>query len=188
MILNWLDSWKKFFLLFMLAISCSAGYIIWENRRELTYIALSGLSSPQIDISKITPEMNSLMADTGAVGAVIWSVHLENNYRKIIYININNEVQPSLTGKGEVILRPDTWQTIELIKLLNNRATCFPFSGASSVHIINAKANVKWVCAVAIPPSYGTFIGVLAVGFKQRPVNEDYIILRIRHSAERVIR
>ncbi|MBL5926041.1 hypothetical protein [Enterobacter asburiae] len=91
-------------------------------------------------------------------------------------------------GTGDIILRPYSQLTIEFISLIDNKINCWKLVATTSVEKTVHDSGVAWVCAAASPPQFGTMICMLVIGFAERPENEDYIKLRIKQAAERVIK
>ncbi|MBL5914649.1 hypothetical protein JBO41_21185 [Enterobacter asburiae] len=187
-VVRWVDSWKKLAILMILIIFTVSTYIAWENRRALAFAAMGAFGTPQIDEMAVGPEITSLMADTGAIAASVWSLNLEKNQRRAIYVRERERDLQSLVGTGDLIFRPSSRLSDEFIHLIDNKTNCWEHIANTAVGKSARGAGVKWICAAAIPPEFGAMIGMLAVGFSERPENEDYVKLRIKQAAQRVIK
>ncbi|MCW4985694.1 MULTISPECIES: hypothetical protein [Enterobacter] len=183
-----IDSWKKLIIFMVLALFCVTLYSAWEHRRDFAFWAMSSFGNPRIDEVRVGPEVSAMMADINALGAVVWSVNLEKNKRKAIYVRVGNERLTNLEGTGDLVLRAQSPLTAEVIGLIDIKMKCWELTANTVVGKRSSDAGVKWVCAAAIPPQFGTMIGVMSVGFAERPENEDYVKMRIRQAAERIIR
>lgn len=182
------NSWKRLAILIVLVTFSIVAYLSYEHRRELAYSAMVAFGTPQIDEKAIKPEITSLMADTGAIAASVWSLNLEKNQRRALYVRERERELDNLVGTGDLILRPYSQLTIEFISLIDNKTNCWKHISTTAVGKTARDSGVTWVCAAAIPPQFGTMIGMLVIGFAERPENEDYIKLRIKQAAERVIK
>lgn len=183
-----LDTWKKLTIFMVLALFCVVLYSAWEHRRELAFLAMSNFGAPQIDETRIETEIASMMAATGAVGAAVWSVNLENNQRRAIFVRDRERRQTDLEGHEDLLLRPQDPLTAEVIELINIKMKCWEHMPNTKIGRGSLAAGVKWICSAAIPPQFGVMIGVLSAGFTERPENEDYVKARIRDAAQRIIR
>lgn len=187
-VLRWVDNWKKLVIFMVLVTFCASGYALWEYRRALAFWGMASFGTPQIDQPRVEPEMTAMMADTGALSVAVWSINLESNQRRAIFVRVRNEHLTNLEGTGDLALRPYSKLTADTIDLINSKTKCWPHVANTAVGKSARDAGVTWVCAAAIPPRFGTMIGMLAVGFAGRPENEDYVKMRIHQAADRIIR
>ena len=187
-VIRYVNTWKKLIIFMVLVTFCASGYAVWDYRRELAFWAMASFGNPRIDEERVEPEVTSLMADTTALSAAVWSVNLESNQRRAIFVRVRDERLTNQEGTGDLALRPQSKLTAEIIELINSKTKCWPHVANTVVGKTAREAGVKWVCAAAIPPQFGTMIGMLAVGFAEQPENEDYVKMRIRDAAERIIR
>lgn len=184
---KWVDTWKKFLIILLMAGTLTAGVVVWEFRSRLIDSVIRAAKTPMIDEDKLELEMSSVMRGTGAVALVVWSVSMERNYRETLYVRINEQKISRLEGIGDIVLRQQVRETTEIIRLLDTSAACWPYSGTTEVGMEVIRAGVKWVCATTIPPTYGHVAGILAVGFPGPPENEDFIKVRLINAAEKII-
>lgn len=187
-VVRYIDSWKKLLILIVLVSFFASAYAIWENRRELTFLAMASFGNPKIDETHVEPEMTKMMADTGAISVAVWSINLESNQRRAIFVRVKSERLINQEGTGDIVLRAYSPLTKEIISLIDNKTACWEHVANTIVGKSARDAGVSWVCSAAVPPEFGTMIGMLAVGFAERPENEDYVKMRIRQAAERIIR
>ena len=186
-LIKWVDSWKRLSLLITLVIFAGLAKYAWDCRRELSYIMMNEFGTPKIHEEAIRPEITKLMADTGAITAAVWSLNLEKNQRIALYVREKERELENLTGTGDLILRPHSDLSVEFINLIDSKVNCWKHIANTAVGKSARESGVTWVCASAIPPQFGQMIGMLAIGFAERPDNEDYVKLRIKQSAIKVI-
>ncbi|MGO3396943.1 MAG: hypothetical protein ACTINL_10640 [Serratia proteamaculans] len=181
------NTWKKVAIFIVLALFLAAVYGAWDNRREVTFWAMSQFGTPKIDPDAIATQASSLMADTGAASVTIWSIDLQRNQRHALYVNVGNRQVSELEGLGDLALRPRSEQSANLIRMLNDQTWCGPLVQSSAVEKALASNGITYACAAAIPPTTGFFIGIVSVGFRAAPDNDDYIRQRLISAAEGVI-
>lgn len=184
---KWIDSWKKMLFVVLFAIIIPGAVIVWEYRAVFIDAFIKEDKKPNIAYLKLDVEMKSVMHDTNALAVVVWSVSMERNYREAIYVRINDRKMNNLEGMGDTVLRLDARETTEIIRLLDTSASCWPYEGKTTLGLVAVTAGVKWVCATTIPPSYGIVAGILATGFNRKPVNEDFVKVRLINAAERIL-
>jgi hypothetical protein len=92
------------------------------------------------------------------------------------------EKVPRLKGAGDIVLRLHARETTEIIRLLDTSATCWPYTGDTTIGMEAVRAGVEWVCATTIPPSYGHVLGILEIGFQEPPEHEEFIKVRLKNA------
>lgn len=183
-----IDSWKKLGILIVLLSFLGGGYLLYNSHKEIVFWVLDVYGKPRIDKDKIDHEAVLLVRDTQAVSIVVWEMDLEKNHRVETYRWVNGVRIEERVGTGNVILRHHSVLTERLIDLLNDDTTCFNIHSLSGTDIDQGVAGVTYVCAVSIPPHHRSMIGVIAIGFKDPPKNEEYIRKRLQLASERLIR
>lgn len=187
-LLEKIDSWKKLVIFIVLLISVGAGYLIYLHQRDLYFLVLDSYGKPEIDIENIDSESMLLIRDTRAVSVVVWKVDIVSNHREAIYININGQRDKELEGQGDVFLRKNSELTESMIELLDNDIVCFSGTDDLSAEHTLADAGVMYTCAVSVPPRFDAIVGVISLGFTNRPVHEDYVRRRLLQAAVTITR
>lgn len=187
-LLEKIDSWKKLGIFIVLLIFFGAGYFLYSYQKDLYFLVLDSYGMPEIDSKNIDSEAMLLIRETRAVSVVVWKVALVSNHREAIYININGQRDKDLEGSGDLLLRKNSDLTAAMIELLDNDITCFNGTDDSSVGKALAAAGVRYTCSVSVPPRYDAIVGVISLGFTNRPANEDYIRKRLLQAAEKITR
>jgi hypothetical protein len=183
-----INTWKKVAIIIVLGVVSLSGWLLYEYRREVTYWALNEFGTPKIDETTIRDESAALMRRTGATSISVWSVNLQRNERTSLYVRIGEQRLTELEGLSDMAIRPDTPHSRHVIELLNNNTTCYELIKVSAVGEAAGRAGVTWVCSASIPPRAGVFLGILALGFTQKPADEDFIRLQLAQAAEQMIR
>lgn len=187
-LIRWVDSWKKLGILMVLVSFLTTGYFAWEHRRELSFWAMASFGTPQIDNAIVDKEAARLMADTGAISVTVWSVNLEQNRRKSLYVRMGEQRRHQLEEVGDLALRPYSEHSAHVIDAISNKNQCSKAIANTAVGEAAKRHGVNYTCSAAIPPSYGAMIGLLVIGFPSAPKNEDYIKLRMHEAAQAMIK
>ncbi|WP_323994721.1 hypothetical protein [Aeromonas hydrophila] len=187
-LIKYVNTPRRLIMLFLLIVSLIVCYTLWENRRELAFAAMSDFGAPQINEGTVDGAAVKLMADVGAMSVSVWSVNLNQNRRQAIYLRIGQNRLQYLEGTGDLALRPYSEHSADLIKVITEKTLCSKLIANTAVADAERKAGVNYVCQAAIPPGYGYMVGLLTTGFSQKPVNEDYIKMRMTQAAEAIIK
>ncbi|HIG9582854.1 TPA: hypothetical protein ACYEKW_004350 [Escherichia coli] len=186
-LLDGIKTWKKTFITIVLVFAFGVGMTLYQQRRILIYAALDYFGAPQIDASVIDDEAQSLLAETGAISLSVWSVNIPRNQRTVLYARIGAQRLTNLEGLSDVALRPDSEHSAQLIRLLSDNTTCYDVVQVTPVGQAAAKAGVNYVCSARVPQKAGVFLGIIALGFKEKPANEDYVRIRLAQAADKLI-
>ncbi|AJJ62466.1 hypothetical protein AT01_1326 [Yersinia aldovae 670-83] len=187
-LIRWVDSWKKLAILIVLTLFSIASYLAYDYRREITYWALAHYGTPRIDQTKIDAEVRSMMSDTGGVTVSVWSLNLQRNQRIALYVRIREQRLSNLEGVGDLIFRPHSKLSMAVIDLLDKKTVCYDLVQSTAIGRAASAAGATYVCSAAVPPQHGSMIGLIAVGFTEKPENEDYVRQRILLASERIIK
>ena len=187
-IIKYVNTPKRLVMLVALIVSLTFCYSLWENRREVSFWAMSNFGIPTIDEASIDHAAVKLMADVGAQSITVWSINLNQNRRNAIYFRVGQNRMQFLEGTGDLALRKYSEQTANLISVITEKTLCTKLIANTAVGEAARKQGVNYVCYAAVPPSYGHMIGLLVAGFAQKPENEDYVKLRMVSAAEEIIR
>lgn len=187
-LIKYVNTPRRLAMLVLLIVSMIGCYTLWESRGELAFAAMSEFGTPQIDEKSVDSNAVKLMADVGAMSVSVWSVNLNQNRRQAIYLRIGQNRLQYLEGTGDLALRPYSEHSADLIKVITEKTLCSKLIANTAVADAERKAGVNYVCQAAIPPGYGYMVGLLTTGFYQKPVNEDYIKMRMTQAAEAIIK
>jgi hypothetical protein len=131
------------------------------------------------------------------VGVQIISINLQKNTRYVMYSYFNNRdvnemysrfFEKSLSDDIPFFTRDNDKVNSNLVKLINHEFTCAPY--ASTVmheYVPAAEKDIKTVCSIAIPPSYGSLTGAIEIYLSKPPENKDVLITISKNISNRVI-
>jgi len=150
----------------------------------------------------IKPELseyvvNNVQRIPDLVGVQIISINLQKNTRYVMYSyfkdsNVDkmysNFFEKSLSDDIPFFTRDNDKVNSYLVKLINHEFTCVPYtSTVMHEYVPAAEKNIKSVCAVAIPPSYGSLTGAIEIYLSKEPENKDVLITISKNISNRLI-
>lgn len=138
--------------------------------------------------SAMPEEARRLMKSTGALSVAVWVVDFESNQRRAVFIQVGNTRLRDREGSTELVMRPFTAITRGIIELTGHPISCWKHVPISNLGWTVQDSDVKWVCAVALPPGKGHLTGMLVAGFGEQPKSEKDIQVQLTASAENIIR
>ena len=131
------------------------------------------------------------------VGVQIISINLQKNTRYVMYSYFKDSdvnkmysrfFEKSLSDDIPFFTRDNDKVNSNLVKLINHEFTCAPY--ASTVmheYVPAAEKDIKTVCSIAIPPSYGSLTGAIEIYLSKPPENKDVLITISKNISNRVI-
>ncbi len=182
-----IKTWKKTFITIVLIFAGGVGMTLYQQRRELTMLAMSHFGAPSVNEAIIDDEAKSFMTATGSVALSVWSVNLSRNQRTSLYFRILDRRIYSLEGISDVALRPYSDHSRQIIRLLSENTICYDILRVTAIGQKAADAGVKYVCSARVPQRAGVFVGMVAAGFKEKPEHEDYVRVRLMQTADKLI-
>ena len=132
-------------------------------------------------------------------GIIIVDVDLQRNTRHSIFVSIKDKDIQELYDKfvnGSITFEVPFFTGVDvddqrLIRVMNHEFVCGPFKDTIVYRYAPTAANrIKVVCAISIPPSYGTFKGIVGIYLKEEPsdTQKDQIRIYIKEISEDVSR
>lgn len=185
---QWLDTWKKVCILLVLLAVGGGGYLLYAHS-ELVVMWLSSVNGKSaINVKKLDGEAKSIARDSHADVIMIWDLDRKENLRRLRYFMVDGQRVEKLEGTSDIMLRARAEPSNILIDILNDSVGCFNLTTKSDVGNFLAKSGVSYYCAVTIPPDHSFMNGLLMLGFRNKPTNQDYIKQRLRIASDRLIR
>ncbi len=121
-------------------------------------------------------------------GIIIVDVDLQRNTRHSIFVSIKDKDIQDLYDKfvnGSVTFEVPffTGEDVDdqrLIRVMNHEFVCGPFKDTIVYRYAPTASNrIKVVCAISVPPSYGTFKGIVGIYLKVEPTDTQKDQIRI---------
>lgn len=185
-LIQYINTWKKLAIFLVLALSCLVMYVLYDNSQKISYWGWALFGQPQINRSVINKYTTTLLNDTDADVAMVFTVNLSANRQKIIYTTGNDYLMAGLMGKSDLALRTHNPQSEHLIQIINNGTDCYwlTANNATSQYLMNH--HIHYLCSAKIPVDNDFFIGLIVLGFQQSPGNQDYIKQQLITAAKRI--
>lgn len=172
----------------MLAAAAAACFAVLHFQQNIAFVLREETGHTRLNLSAMPEESRRLMKNTGALSVAVWSVDFESNQRRAVYIQAGNRRLRDNEGSTAPVMRPFTAITRGIIELTGNPISCWKHVPVSDLGWAVQDADVKWVCAVALPPDRGIMTGMLVAGFGDQPKDDRDIQVQLRTSAEKIIR
>lgn len=161
-VLEWINTPWKLVGFVLATLILGGAYTVYEYRDSFiqSYISRGTVS---MDTTKI-PEAVSFLKERDEVNAVyVWSVDLEANRRWLVH---STSKAPEVTSYQ---LFTDSVQQVQIIvKLLDAQIACSNITDDNIVLNIY-KHSGNYMCAVAVPPYMGKFLGIIVVTLNEEP-------------------
>jgi hypothetical protein len=168
-VLGYIDKpWKAAVIVLLLVVG-GAGYALYEKRDVILEAWLTP-SAAGLKTDDIPDALEKLSADTGADLVQIWSVDLPSNSQTFIAARRSNGERPVIPNPRRlpVIVTVSDVQT--LVDVMAGHPVCLPVTehGSPLARRLAAR-GMKWGCAIPIPPSPDSFVGVIYLAWQERP-------------------
>jgi hypothetical protein len=131
------------------------------------------------------------------VGVQIISINLQKNTSYVMYsyfkdIDVDKMYlhffEKSLSNDIPFFTRDNDKVNSNLVKLINHEFTCVPYTNTvMHEYVPAAEKNIKSVCAIAIPPSYGSLTGAIEIYLSKDPENKDVLITISKNISNRLV-
>lgn len=175
-ILEWINTpWKLVGFIFAVLILGGA-YTAYQYRDTIVTQILAG-GSVSMDISKIASTTDFLRERPEIKNVYVWSVDLESNRRWLV-----NSTGPMPDSTSFQLFTDSVQQVQIVVKLLDAQISCDDISKADSNIVLDIykKSDAKYICAVAVPPYMGKFLGIIVVTMDKEPTEAMKNELRSR--------
>lgn len=179
-------------------VSCIVSVAIYQDRHALFgwYAAQQEKQAfvAKLDPTKFAAQTAKVMQNAGAMSATIWSVDLAQNKKEVLYsINAITDTRKRVQFFGiDMPFFNDNANTnaamVELQKYAN-KTVCYELVVETEFDEHLKKEGVNWICAISVPPDTGQFIGMITIGFANRPVQTEGVFnRRMINAANAIIR
>lgn len=177
-ILNFL-SWKRIFYLGLIVLTAIilviSGILTLPNGSK----KFVEDTAPTLKISaSIKKEIDDAVTKSDNILAIqIVTISFQTNIRTETYLSTDSPAIKAIYNEfinNRVIKTPlfdsDKINNLRIIRLINGEFVCVPYREATAYKYAPKGENyISSVCAIAIPPSYGEFSGILTIYLKSVP-------------------
>lgn len=167
-----INSWLKF-LAASLCVCLLVGGIVFFSiyaGKILNYIP-EVKAEERILSNAVLLKVNSLVnLNKNIVGIEIVSFNMQKNMAHVLHSYLEDEQLNKLYSNYRhvfddyPVFTADIKNNAMMTRLLNHEFTCVPFPDSPTSRFIpDSNKYVTVICSVAVPPEYGTFLGIITV-------------------------
>lgn len=164
-ILEWINTpWKL--VGFVLTVLILGGAYTAYQYRDIIVAQIVAGGTVSMDTSKVQNTVDFLKERVEIKDVYIWSVDLESNRRWLVH---GTGPKPENTSFQ---LFTDSVQQVQIIvQLLDAQISCYDISKSDPNIVLDIykKTDSKYICAVAVPPYMGKFLGIIVVTMDKEP-------------------
>lgn len=175
-ILEWINTPWKLVGFILTVLILGGAYTAYQYRDDIvaTYLAAGTIS---MDTTRIPEAIKFLQERSEIDNVYVWSVDLESNRRWIVH---GTGPMPKNTSFQ---LFTDSVQQVQIVvKLLDAQISCDDITNADSNIILDIykASGAKYICAVAVPPYMGKFLGIIVITMDHKPTEGELGEIRAR--------
>lgn len=164
-ILDWINTpWKL--VGFVISVLILGGAYTTYQYRDVIVTQVISSGTVAMDVSKIGGTVEFLKERPEIKDVYVWSVDLESNRRWLVH---STGPKPESTSYQ---LFTDSVQQVQIIvKLLDAQLACSDISKSDTNIVLDIykKSDSKYICAVAVPPYMGKFLGIIVITLDKEP-------------------
>jgi uncharacterized membrane protein len=184
-VLRFIDRPWKAVTVVVLIVILGVGWVLYEKRDVLLESWLTP-SSPELRMNLIQDALARLIVETNADLVQIWEADLSTNSQRFIAARRHDGDRPVIPSPRRLPIIVHTSDMRRLVDLLEGRAICVDLSatGAPVVRRL-AERGMKRGCAVPIPPSPESFVGIIYMAWVNPTDanNENIVVAAAREIA-----
>lgn len=193
---KWLLNWcakspKNFMIAVFWVLFFSIAFTLYNHRDFLEKVALNNLFAPMINPKLFKSAAERLAIRTGANLISIQTVNVSSDEKNIDFFQIDNHEIDAKEGKNDTLFSPTSdSQNRKIIRLIRKERFCTPFSTTDSIvpPIEAANAGIVELCYISVPAYYDSeFLGILTIGFKQIPFNQDQVLNELLSASNKIL-
>lgn len=185
---------RRVFMLLMTGLLVSFTALMYENREQFFQAAVASLMNTST-ISTWEPtettqqQLKNLVRNSGTIKfAMVTEVDLEKNRRtpKFWYLDDPEEIfirAKANTMLPQAVFDYDPKNTQQMVAVINNEFVCNKFSDTVYQRFFpDLGKRMPVICRLAIPPFYGRFVGIMTIGLRHPPSQEELDSIRLEAS------
>jgi hypothetical protein len=173
-LLAYIDRPWKLAAVVVLFLVGGAAWVVYEKRDELFEAWLTP-SALTLKTGGIPDALDKLVAESGADLVQIWSVDLASNSQRFIAARRKDGERPVIPDPRRLPMIVRTSDMKVLVDVLNGNPACADLTPSVSSPVVHrlAERGMTRACAVPIPPTPESFVGVIYVSWIKRPEEPD---------------
>ena len=167
-VLAFMDRPWKAVAIVVLLILCGTGWIVYDKRDEL-FEAWMTPSVAALITADVPDALVKLISETNADMVQIWQVDLVTNSQWFIGARRNDGERPVVPSPRRLPIIDQTSDVRRLIDVLEGHPTCVDLTAVGTpVARRLAERGMERGCAIPIPPSPDSFVGVIYLAWMKR--------------------
>lgn len=162
--------WKAGFVV-VLVVLLGVGWVVYERRDELFEAWLTP-SAPELKTADIPDALAKLTAETDADLVQIWAVDLSTNSQWFLGGRRHDGERPVIPSPRRLPIIDHTTDVRRLVSVLEGQPVCVPLVlDGTPVARRLAERGMKRGCAVPIPPTTESFLGVIYLAWQGETID-----------------
>ena len=182
---------RRVFMLLLTGLLISVTALLFENREQLFQgVVARALNSSAISSWDPTEEtqqqLKNLVRNSAVIKfSMITEVDLEKNRRTPKFWYLDDPTEDFVRAKANTMLPQavfdyDPKNTQQMVAIINNEFICSKYSDTVYQRFFpDLGKRMPIVCRLAIPPFYGRFVGILTIGLRHQPTQEELDSVRL---------
>lgn len=168
-LLGYIDRPWKAGVVVLLFIVGGIGWVLYEKRDEL-FESWMTPSSPTLKVADVPAALDSLASEADADLVQIWAVNLASNTQRFIAARRRDGERPVIPSPRSLPIIVHTSDAKALVDALNGTPVCIEITAQGTPLARRLAARgMKRGCAIPVPPSPDSFVGVIYLAWATRP-------------------
>lgn len=146
-----------------------AGYIVYD-KRDLLIESWMTPDAVGLKLDEVPEALDKLAEESGADLVQIWSVDLPSNSQTFIAARRKDKERPVIPSPRRLPIVVHVTDLKVLVDVMEGHPVCVPvvMTGSPLARRL-AERNLKYGCAIPIPPNPTAFVGVIYLAWEERP-------------------
>lgn len=168
-LLGYIDRPWKALVIGLLFIVGGVGWALYEKRDEL-FESWMTPSAPTLKVADVPAALDSLASEADADLVQIWAVDLASNTQRFIAARRRDGERPVIPSPRSLPIIVHISDAKALVDVLNGTPVCVEITAQGTPFARRlADRGMKRGCAIPVPPSPDSFVGVIYLAWATRP-------------------
>lgn len=177
-ILAYVSSPFRLFAIVIMAVLTFAGYFIWQNQEVMIGAYKKSKELPTMNLSRYDDASNLIFKGTNADLVVIFSVNTVLGNRIVERAYLPDKRYKEFDGYDIGLFSKNLANNNDIIKLMADEIPCSEYTKAQSeIGLWYKSIGINYTCRISVPPSNNQFIGQITVGWKEKPLEPESMLI-----------
>ena len=177
-ILAYVSSPFRLFAIVIMAVLTFAGYFIWQNQEVMIGAYKKSKELPTMNLSRYDDASNLIFKGTNADLVVIFSVNTVLGNRIVERAYLPDKRYKEFDGYDVGLFSKNLANNNDIIKLMADEIPCSEYPKAQSeIGLWYKSIGINYTCRISVPPSNNQFIGQITVGWKEKPLEPESMLI-----------